>query len=144
MMSRTTVYHQDSSNPSDLLVTGGTSSFEIEWHQPKSSSSVLGKSFEGMTQSGLSVSRASSSGKGINLSGRVLIFERWAAPVSSDSERCISFGIGMSSKGCSDREADFFLEELEGASRVSESLLEDVEEDLGHHGVSYETWPLLL
>ncbi|GJX94885.1 hypothetical protein Tco_0349471 [Tanacetum coccineum] len=36
-------------------------------------------------------------------------------------------------------EVGFCLEELEGASLVSESPLEEVEEDLGHHGVSYET-----
>ncbi|GJT08864.1 hypothetical protein Tco_0843326, partial [Tanacetum coccineum] len=82
--------------------------------------SVSCKSFGGMTQSGSGVFGASYSGKGFNQSGRVLIFGRWAAPVSSDFERCMSSGIGTPSTGCSDREADFFLEELEGASHVLE------------------------
>ncbi|GKD20061.1 hypothetical protein Tco_1221764 [Tanacetum coccineum] len=77
---------------------------------------VSGKSFGGMTQSGSGVSCVSSSGKGVNQFGLVLIFGRWATPVSSDSERCISSGIGSSLTGCSDREACFFVEELEGAS----------------------------
>ncbi|GJZ60013.1 hypothetical protein Tco_0615829 [Tanacetum coccineum] len=40
--------------------------------------------------------------------------------VSSESEKCISSGIGTSSIGCSDLEAVFYLEELGGASLVSE------------------------
>nr|GEW58756.1 hypothetical protein [Tanacetum cinerariifolium] len=74
-----------------------------------------------MTQSSSCVSSVSSSGKGVNQSGLVLIFGRWAAPVSFDSERCISTSIGSSLTGCSDREACFYLEELEGASLESES-----------------------
>nr|GEV69686.1 hypothetical protein [Tanacetum cinerariifolium] len=93
------------------------------------------KSFGGMTQSSLGVS---SSGKGFNQSGLVLIFRRWAAPVSSDFERCISSGIGLSLTGYLDEETGFCLDELEGASLKSESPLEEVEEDLGHHGVFYE------
>ncbi|GKC68959.1 hypothetical protein Tco_1114842 [Tanacetum coccineum] len=45
-----------------------------------------------MNQSGSGVFGASSYGKGFNQSGRVLIFGRWATPVSSDSKRCISSG----------------------------------------------------
>ncbi|GKF43903.1 hypothetical protein Tco_0130455, partial [Tanacetum coccineum] len=51
-----------------------------------------------------------------NQSGLVLIFGRWASPVSSNSKRCISYGIGLSSTGCTDGEAGFYMEELEGAS----------------------------
>ncbi|GKD99930.1 hypothetical protein Tco_1387914 [Tanacetum coccineum] len=91
-----------------------------------------------MTQYGLGFSDLSSSGTGFNQSGLVLIFGRWATPVSSDYERCTSSGIRTSSIGCTNGEADFFLEELEGASLVLESL-EEVKEDLGHHGISYET-----
>ncbi|GJS44468.1 hypothetical protein Tco_0569511 [Tanacetum coccineum] len=92
-----------------------------------------------MTQSGSGVSDVSSSGIGFNHYGLVLIFGRWATPVSFDSERCISSGIGSSLTDCSDGEVGYFLEELERASLESESPLEEVEEDLGHHGVSYET-----
>ncbi|GJX98134.1 hypothetical protein Tco_0355153 [Tanacetum coccineum] len=81
---------------------------------------VSGKSFGGMTQSGLGVSGAYSSGNSFNQSGLVLIFGRWATPVSSEFERCTSSGIGTSLTGCSDGEADFCLEELEGASLMSE------------------------
>nr|GEY98423.1 hypothetical protein [Tanacetum cinerariifolium] len=72
-----------------------------------------------MTQSGLGVFGATSSSNGINQSSRVLIFGRWATPISSESERCTSSGIGTSSIGYSDVEAEFCLEELEGASPVS-------------------------
>nr|GEU81011.1 hypothetical protein [Tanacetum cinerariifolium] len=92
-----------------------------------------------MTQSGLGVFGVSSSGKGFNQSGLVLIFRRWATPVSSDYKRCISSGIRSSLTGCLDGEAGFCLEELEGASLDSKSPLEEVEEDLDHHGVSCET-----
>nr|GEY20141.1 hypothetical protein [Tanacetum cinerariifolium] len=61
---------------------------------------------------------------------------KWETSVSCDSERCTLSGIRTSSRGCLHREADFCLEELEGASCVSKSLLEEVEEDLGHHDVS--------
>ncbi|GKG18795.1 hypothetical protein Tco_0373093, partial [Tanacetum coccineum] len=83
---------------------------------------------------------------GFNQSGLVLIFRRWAALISFDFERCISSGIGLSSTGCSDGEAGFCLEELKGASRVSESSLEEVEEveeDLNHHGASCDMYPML-
>ncbi|GKE71467.1 hypothetical protein Tco_1529539 [Tanacetum coccineum] len=80
--------------------------------------SVSGKSFGGMTQSGLGISGVSSSGEGFNKSGLVLIFGRWAALVSSDSKRCISSCIGSSLTGCSAGEVGFCLEELEGASLV--------------------------
>ncbi|GKG12476.1 hypothetical protein Tco_0346713 [Tanacetum coccineum] len=70
-----------------------------------------------MTQSGSGVSNASF-GNGFNQSGRVLIIRRWAAPVSFEYERCTLSGIGMSSIG--GRKACFYLEELEGASLVSE------------------------
>ncbi|GKG48767.1 hypothetical protein Tco_0512914, partial [Tanacetum coccineum] len=79
-----------------------------------------GKSFGGMTQSGSGVSGMSSSGTGFNQSGLVLIFRRWAALISFDFERCISSTIRLSSTGYSDGEAGFCLEELNGASRVSE------------------------
>ncbi|GJZ42562.1 hypothetical protein Tco_0589817 [Tanacetum coccineum] len=82
--------------------------------------SVSGKSFGGMTQSSSGVSDVSSSSIGFNHYGLVLIFGRWAAPVSSDSERCISFGIGSSLTGCSDGEAGYCLEEQERASLESE------------------------
>ncbi|GJU59449.1 hypothetical protein Tco_1237215 [Tanacetum coccineum] len=85
-----------------------------------SNKEVSSKSFGGITQSGSGVSGASSSGNGFNQSGRVLIFGRWATPVSSESERYTSSGIGMSSTGCSYGDVDFGLEELEGASLVSE------------------------
>ncbi|GKB86941.1 hypothetical protein Tco_0959213 [Tanacetum coccineum] len=39
---------------------------------------------------------------GFNQSGMVLIFRRWAAPVSYESEKCTSSGIRTSSAGCSD------------------------------------------
>ncbi|GJS25188.1 hypothetical protein Tco_0453820 [Tanacetum coccineum] len=82
--------------------------------------SISGKSFGGMTQSGSGVSDASSSGNGFNQPSRVLIFRWWAAPVSSESKRCTSSGIRTSSTCCFDGESDFYLEELEGASLVSE------------------------
>nr|GEU33472.1 hypothetical protein [Tanacetum cinerariifolium] len=44
-------------------------------------------------------------GLGFNQSSRVLIFRTWVAPISSESERCTSYGIGTSSTGCFDREA---------------------------------------
>nr|GEY71076.1 hypothetical protein [Tanacetum cinerariifolium] len=56
---------------------------------------------------------------------------KWVALVSSDFKRCTSSGIGTSSISCLGGEADFYLEELEGTSHVSKSLLEEVEEDLG-------------
>nr|GFD25795.1 hypothetical protein [Tanacetum cinerariifolium] len=37
-----------------------------------------------------------------------------------------------------DEEVGFCLEELEGASLKLETPLEEVEKDLGHHGVFYE------
>nr|GEY31405.1 hypothetical protein [Tanacetum cinerariifolium] len=81
---------------------------------------------------------------------------KWAAPVSSDFERYISFGIRLSSTGCIDGEASFYLEELKGACLLLKSepfrggergswsswnLLrvldrKNKEEDLGHHGIS--------
>ncbi|GJR20493.1 hypothetical protein Tco_0969020 [Tanacetum coccineum] len=73
-----------------------------------------------MTQCGSGVSGVSSSVKGVNQSGLALVFKRWATLVSSDYERCVSSGIGSSLTGCSDGEACFFLEELEGASLESE------------------------
>ncbi|GJY70876.1 hypothetical protein Tco_0474579 [Tanacetum coccineum] len=76
------------------------------------------KSFGGITQSGSGVFGVSSSSIGFNQSGLVLIFGRWAAPVSSYSERCISSLIRLSSTGGG--EASFCLEELEGASLMSE------------------------
>ncbi|GKD14169.1 hypothetical protein Tco_1198576, partial [Tanacetum coccineum] len=54
-----------------------------------------------------------------NQSALVLIFRRWPIPVSSDSERCISFRLGLSSTSCIYGEAGFCLEELKGASLVS-------------------------
>ncbi|GKD23986.1 hypothetical protein Tco_1225689, partial [Tanacetum coccineum] len=81
---------------------------------------VSRKSFRGMIQSGSGVSGVSSSGTGFNQSGLVLIFGRWAASVSSDYERCISFRIRLSSMSCSDGESGFCLEELEGSSHVLE------------------------
>ncbi|GJY00893.1 hypothetical protein Tco_0359045 [Tanacetum coccineum] len=42
------------------------------------------------------------------------------------------------------REVGFCLEELEGAFLKSKSPLEEVEEDLDHHGIAYETEPMLL
>ncbi|GJT22091.1 hypothetical protein Tco_0892028 [Tanacetum coccineum] len=99
--------------------------------------SISGKLFGGMTQSGSGVSDASSD-NGFNQSSRVLIFRRWATSVSSDSERCISSGIGLLST--TGGEAGFCLEDIEGASLMSESPLEEVEEDLGHHNVFYETY----
>ncbi|GJS35939.1 hypothetical protein Tco_0534321 [Tanacetum coccineum] len=45
--------------------------------------------------------------------------------------------------GYSDREASFSLEELLGAFLESESPLEEVEKDLDHHDVSYETESML-
>ncbi|GKD69340.1 hypothetical protein Tco_1323430, partial [Tanacetum coccineum] len=74
-----------------------------------------------------------------NHSGLVFIFGRWVGSVSSNSKRCISSGIRLSSIGYTYREAGFCLEELKGASRELESPLEKVEEDLDHHGFSYET-----
>ncbi|GJX39834.1 hypothetical protein Tco_0253137 [Tanacetum coccineum] len=128
---------------------------------------LTGKSFGGMTQFSLGVSGVSSSGTGFTKSGLVLIFGRWATLVSSYYEICTSSGIGTSSTGYSDREAEFCLEELVGASmcqrssklRTSEleavlkpkhlnhafyscfgqSLLEEVEKDPGHHDIYYVT-----
>nr|GEX63979.1 putative ribonuclease H-like domain-containing protein [Tanacetum cinerariifolium] len=60
-------------------------------------------------------------GLGFNQSSRVLILRRWVAPISSESERCTSYGIGTSSTGCFDREAGFCLEEMEGAFLVGGS-----------------------
>ncbi|GJV05159.1 hypothetical protein Tco_1338728 [Tanacetum coccineum] len=73
-----------------------------------------------MTHSGSDVFDDSSSGIGFNQFGLVLIFRRWAAPVSSDYERCISSGIRSSVTGCKDREAGFCLEKLEGGSLMLE------------------------
>nr|GFA55331.1 hypothetical protein [Tanacetum cinerariifolium] len=94
-----------------------------------------------MTQSGSGVSSASSFGNVLNQSRQVLIFERWASPVSYNSERCISSCIRLSSTG--GRELGFCLEKLEGASCISKSPLEEVKEDLDHHDAFCEMYPML-
>nr|GEX24304.1 hypothetical protein [Tanacetum cinerariifolium] len=82
--------------------------------------SASGKSVEGMIQSGSRVSGLSSSGTGFNQSGLVLILGRCAVSVSSESEIFTSSGIDTYLTGCSKRGANCYLEELEGASQVSD------------------------